>query len=143
VCRPSSDPSTIIANGLALVSALAALASVWLAWKAIRQARAQEREARAERRVHWLESMVLPLKRLQLDAIAAEADARAIPTYRHSIEAVQLALASLPTAGFANCHKLKQPGLTPDGALLLTSPALAEIEAELERSRNALRLLPG
>jgi hypothetical protein len=73
----AADPSTIVANVFAGVSTLAALVSVWLAWKAIAEARAQLREARLDSQLRDLEGLILPIGQLQLAAVAAQANSSA------------------------------------------------------------------
>ena len=130
----ATDPSTIVANVFAGISTIAALVSVWLAWKAIAEARAQQNEARRDSRLRDLEGLILPLRNLQLSAVAAQATSQALAAYGALLDAVQVRLLSLPPGDFKSCQALTKPALPPDQAITLCEPALGEIRAAINKA---------
>jgi hypothetical protein len=134
----ATDLSTVVANVFAGISTVAALVSVWLAWKAIAEARAQQKEARVDSQLRAVEGLILPIRNLQLSAVAADAASEALAAYHAQLESVQVRLLSLPPGDFTNCQALTKPALPPQQAIALCEPALGEIRAAINKAQEPL-----
>jgi hypothetical protein len=135
----TADWSTVLANVFAGISTVAGLASVFLAWRAIAETRAQQREGRLDAELRLLEGLILPLANLQLAAVAAQGSDQALTAYMALLESLQVRLVSLPDGNFPNCRKLTQPSLPPDQAIALCEPALHEVRAAIASTQQAAK----